>query len=135
MHLSNVRTAVIVADLLELGAPVVGPHAARYQPSRGRQYRSMCNASDGTVHGDSAPRLSFEQGQAQFAGWSTVSSPLILGEQASERASERAAITVPCLVIRTAVKLNTPPLTMLYYPPGCQALIWRMKRSMIVGGQ
>jgi hypothetical protein len=98
MHLSNVPTAVIVADLLELGAPVVGPHAARYQPSRGRQYRSMCNASDGTVHGDSAPRLSFEQGQAQFAGWSTVSSPLILGEQASERASERArSQPSPCL--------------------------------------
>ena len=94
MHLSNVRTAVIVADLLELGAPVVGPHAARYQPSRGRQYRSMCNASDGTVHGDSAPRLSFEQGQAQFAGWSTVSSPLILGEQASERARSQPS---PCL--------------------------------------
>jgi hypothetical protein len=128
---------VIVADLLELGAPVVGPHAARYQPSRGRQYRSMCNASDGTVHGDSAPRLSFEQGQAQFAGWSTVSSPLILGEQASERAaSHHRALLV---AIRTAVKLNTPPLTMLYYPPPppprCQALIWRMKRSMIVGGQ
>jgi hypothetical protein len=38
----------------------------------------MCNASDGTV-GDSAPRLSFEQAQAQLAGWCTVSSPLILG--------------------------------------------------------
>lgn len=65
-------------DMLELGAPVVGPHAARYQPSRGRQFQSMCNASDGTA-GDSAPRLSFEQGQAQLAGWCTVSSPLILG--------------------------------------------------------
>ena len=65
-------------DMLELGAPVVGPHAARYQPSRGRQFHSMCNASDGTA-GDSAPRLSFEQGQAQLAGWCTVSSPLILG--------------------------------------------------------
>ena len=28
--------------MLELGAPVVGPHAARYQPSRGRQTRSLC---------------------------------------------------------------------------------------------
>jgi hypothetical protein len=65
-------------DMLELGAPVVGPHAARYQPSRGRQWKSMCNASDGTV-GDTAPRLSISQGQAQLAGWCTVSSPLILG--------------------------------------------------------
>ena len=65
-------------DMLELGAPVIGPHAARHQPSRGRQWKSMCNASDGTV-GDTAPRLSFEQGQAQLAGWCTVSSPLILG--------------------------------------------------------
>ena len=64
--------------MLELGAPVVGPHAARYQPSRGRQFQSMCNASDGTA-GDSAPRLSFEQAQAQLAGWCTVSPPLILG--------------------------------------------------------
>ena len=38
----------------------------------------MCNASDGTV-GDTAPRLSVPQGQAQLAGWCTVSSPLILG--------------------------------------------------------
>jgi hypothetical protein len=65
-------------DMLELGAPVVGPHAARYQPSRGRQTHSLCNASDGTV-GDTGPRLSLEQGKAQFAGWCTVSSPLVLG--------------------------------------------------------
>ena len=65
-------------DMLELGAPVVGPHAARYQPSRGDQFRSMCNSTDGTV-GDSAPRLSLEQGKAQFAGWCSVSSPLVLG--------------------------------------------------------
>ena len=64
--------------MLELGAPVVGPHAARNQPSRGRQTHSMCNSSDGTV-GDSAPRLSLEQGKAQFAGWCSVSSPLVLG--------------------------------------------------------
>ena len=38
----------------------------------------MCNASDGTV-GDTAPRLSVPQAQAQLAGWCTVSSPLILG--------------------------------------------------------
>ena len=65
-------------DMLELGAPVVGPHAARNQPSRGRQSHSVCNSTDGTA-GDSAPRLSLEQGKAQFAGWCTVSSPLVLG--------------------------------------------------------
>ena len=58
-------------DMLELGAPVVGQYAS---PTR----RSLCNATDGTV-GDSAPRLSVEQGRAQFAAWCTVSSPLILG--------------------------------------------------------
>jgi hypothetical protein len=59
-------------DMLELGAPVVGEHAT----ASGR--RSMCNASDGTV-GDSAPRLTVEQGKAEFAAWCTVSSPLVLG--------------------------------------------------------
>jgi hypothetical protein len=29
--------------------------------------------------GDTAPRLSLEQGKAEFAAWCTVSSPLILG--------------------------------------------------------
>ena len=47
---------------------MVGPHAARYQPSRGRQFRSMCNATDPTGQ-DTGPRLSLEQGKAQFAGW------------------------------------------------------------------
>ena len=76
-------------DMLELGAPVVGPHAARYQPSRGRQYRSMCNASDGTA-GDTGPRLSMEQAKAQFAGWCTVSSPLVLGfDMANETEYDR----------------------------------------------
>lgn len=65
-------------DMLELGCPVVGPHASRPDPGHPTGRHSMCNASDGTV-GDTAPRLSLEQGKAQFAAWCTVSSPLILG--------------------------------------------------------
>lgn len=66
------------ADMLELGAPVVGPHAARPDPQHPSGRHSMCNSSDGSK-GDSAPRLTLEQGMAEFAAWCTVSSPLILG--------------------------------------------------------
>ena len=87
--LTPVRVFAADPDMLELGAPVVGPHAARYQPSRGRQYRSLCNASDGTT-GDTGPRLSMEQAKAQFAGWCTVSSPLVLGfDMANETEYDR----------------------------------------------
>jgi len=64
--------------MLELGAPVVGPHAARPDPQHPTGRHSMCNATDGT-DGDISPRLNLEQGKAEFAAWCTVSSPLILG--------------------------------------------------------
>jgi hypothetical protein len=66
-------------DMLELGAPVVGPWAATSPRDVGGPPRkSLCGAKDGTV-GDTGPRLSLEQGKAQFAAWCSVSSPLILG--------------------------------------------------------
>ena len=65
-------------DMLELGAPVVGPYASRPDPAHPTGRHSTCGAGDGTV-GDTAPRLTLEQGMAQFAAWCTVSSPLILG--------------------------------------------------------
>eukprot|EP00729_Bicosta_minor_P020036 gene20036-7338_t len=65
-------------DMLELGTPVVGQHASRPDPTHPNGRHSMCNKSDGTV-GDTGPRLSLEQGKAEFAAWCSVSSPLILG--------------------------------------------------------
>ena len=67
-------------DMLELGAPVVGKYAAsspRNGPT-GPPRESNCSDHDGTV-GDTQPRLSFAQAQAEFAAWCTVSAPLILG--------------------------------------------------------
>lgn len=64
-------------DMLELGCPVVGPHASRPDPAHPNGRHSSCSASD-AVTGDTGPRLSLEQGKAQFAAWCTVSSPLIL---------------------------------------------------------
>jgi len=67
-------------DMLELGAPVVGKWAATsprngpYSPPR----KSNCSATDATG-ADTGPRLSLEQGKAEFAAWCTVSAPLILG--------------------------------------------------------
>ena len=57
-------------------------HGARCLRACRHRYRSMCNASDGTV-GDTAPRLSLEQGKAQLAGWCTVSSPLVSRAQSA----------------------------------------------------
>lgn len=66
-------------DMLEIGAPVVGRFASTWPNKFGPGSRhSMCNGSDGTA-GDTAPRLSLEQAKAEFAGWCTVSAPLILG--------------------------------------------------------
>ena len=65
-------------DMLELGTPVVGQHASRPDPTHPNGRPSLCNKSDGTV-GDTGPRLSLEQGKAEFAAWCSVSSPLILG--------------------------------------------------------
>ena len=64
--------------MLELGAPVVGPFATRPDLAHPEGRRSICGAGDGTV-GDTAPRLTLDQGKAQFAAWCCVSSPLILG--------------------------------------------------------
>jgi hypothetical protein len=65
-------------DMLELGAPVVGVWAPKPTPSHPDGRQSTCGPHDGT-HGDTLPRLSLEQGKAQYAAWCTVSSPLILG--------------------------------------------------------
>lgn len=54
--------------MLELGTPVVGQYAARPDPAHPTGRHSMCNASDGTK-GDTGPRLSLEQGKAEFAAW------------------------------------------------------------------
>ena len=54
--------------MLELGTPVVGQYAARPDPAHPTGRHSMCNASDGT-NGDTGPRLSLEQGKAEFAAW------------------------------------------------------------------
>lgn len=67
-------------DMLELGAPVVGKYAAT-SPRDGPnspQRKSTCGPNDGTK-GDTAARLTLEQGKAEFAAWCSVSSPLILG--------------------------------------------------------
>ena len=67
-------------DMLELGAPVVGAYAAtspRDGPD-GPRRKSTCGRADGTK-GDTAPRLTLEQGKAEFAAWCTVSAPLVLG--------------------------------------------------------
>eukprot|EP01052_Picozoa_sp_SAG31_P020977 SAG31_NODE_1600_length_7791_cov_15.201508_5_plen_214_part_00 len=66
--------------MLELGAPVVGKWAAvspRDGPDSPRR-KSKCGPDDGTK-GDTGPRLTFEQGKAEFAAWCTVSAPLVLG--------------------------------------------------------
>lgn len=67
-------------DMLELGAPVIGTFAAT-SPRGGPNSpprKSTCSSND-TTKGDTGPRLSMEQGRAEFAAWCTVSAPLILG--------------------------------------------------------
>ena len=53
-------------DMLELGCPVLGSFASRPDPGHPEGRRSSCNATDGTS-GDTASRLTLEQGKAQFA--------------------------------------------------------------------